>query len=408
VKAIVFIGTHKSGSSRDAIKAAKKLGYYTVVITDLNKQINQRFDYEEVDCMLYCKLDISKMVKKIKELQSKSYEICAIVSFIDPHCETASILAEKLGLNHFTTNAITTMQDKFKSRIALKDTNYIPKFITINSKDSISKNQINDLLPAILKYPQSQGSKDVYLIKNFSDYLEYSKKLMDTYDDATIIVEEFLDGPQYIVETLVINNIVHIVAIVEQEIVYTNGHFIITGYNLLINPTDAFYNKLYDAVDDIINCHGLKNGPSHLEMRYVKDNWKLIEINPRISGAGMNTFLETGLGISLVEETLKLALNEEVNIKPKFKINTFAQYIIVNESGILERVNGRNRAQNCKGVKYVFIKPKKGSILTPPISMGNRYAFVIATGEDEFEARENAKYAASKIEFQLSKIENDL
>ena len=136
-------------------------------------------------------------------------------------------------------------------------------------------------------------------------------------------------------------------------------------------------------------------------MRLVDKQWKLIETNPRISGSGMNEFLQIGLGINLVKETLKLALGETPDLEPKFKKHTFAQYIIVKQKGILNRILGKRTAQSSPNVKSVYIKPKKGALLTPPESMGNRYAYVIATGKTENEAKKNAKYAASKIKFIL-------
>jgi len=42
MKTIIFIGLNKSGSSREAVKAANELGYYTVVLTDKEKQIQQK------------------------------------------------------------------------------------------------------------------------------------------------------------------------------------------------------------------------------------------------------------------------------------------------------------------------------------------------------------------------------
>ncbi|MEH7450711.1 biotin carboxylase, partial [Bacillus toyonensis] len=39
---IVFIETNKSGSSREAIKAAEKLNFFTVLLTKKTKFINER------------------------------------------------------------------------------------------------------------------------------------------------------------------------------------------------------------------------------------------------------------------------------------------------------------------------------------------------------------------------------
>ena len=41
---------------------------------------------------------------------------------------------------------------------------------------------------------------------------------------------------------------------------------------------------------------------------------------------------------------------------------------------------------------------------TPPLSMGNRYAYVIATGNTAEDAKINAKFAASQISFKLISI----
>lgn len=116
----------------------------------------------------------------------------------------------------------------------------------------------------------------------------------------------------------------------------------------------------------------------------------------------MNKLIEIGLGLNLVEETLKLALGQEPNLQPKHKQHVFAQYVILSETGILEKITGKRKASLCAGVQEVYVKPRQGTLLTPPLSMGHRYAYVIATGDSEQSARENAKFAASQIQFYLS------
>jgi biotin carboxylase len=231
--------------------------------------------------------------------------------------------------------------------------------------------------------------------------LKYSERLFKDYPGGTLVVEEYLDGEQFIVEVLVEAGKVNIVAVIEQEINFINEHFIITGYNLLTNYSRSYFEKLKRSTEEIIKIYGLENGPCHLEMRLVRGNWKLVEINPRISGAGMNRLLNIGFGINLVEETLKLALKKPINLEPKQIKSTFAQYVILEKSGILKKITGKREVLNSPGVEFIYVKPRKGTYLTPPTSLGNRYAFVIATGSNEKEARRNAKNAAEKIVFHL-------
>jgi len=401
MKTIVFIGTQKSGSSREAVRAAEELGYYTVLLTDKASYLEKRTEFPDVHLMQLCDLNNIEEIKNIiRQLMMKALDIAAIVSFVDPHCKTAAMVSEEFGLNHFTTDGISKMLNKIDSRQVLSDTTYVPRFATLFDKSTLSKSEAKDYLPMIMKSPSSTGSKDVFKINSMEEYSRYLDKLLDRYPEEQILVEEFLDGPQYLVETLINKGELKIVAVLKQEITF-DKRFIITGYELLIDLDDSFYNKLKKAVEDIISRHGLVHGACHLEMRLVKDQWKLIEVNPRISGGGMNNIIKAGLGINLVKETIKILVGKEPNLTPKYKKYVFAQYVIVSEAGILEKIIGRNKALKSKGVKEVFIKPRKGALLVPPLSMGNRYAYVIATGKTGEKAKRNAKLAASQIRFKL-------
>jgi biotin carboxylase len=423
MKTIIFIGSYKSGSSREALKAAEQLGYYTVLYTDRPKFLENRTFFPDVHLMQLCDLNNLEEIKQdIRRLIQNGIEICAIVSFIEPYCHTACLLAEEFGVNRFSTQAINTMQDKILSRQILSSSPYNPNFTVLAEGDlSLSSlpRKLKKRFPFILKLPHSCSSKDVFKINSVKQFERNIKKISQKSTEP-ILVEEFLDGPQYLVEVIVYQKKVHIVAVIQQEITH-DKRFIVTGYNLLINLPADFYQNLREAVEAIVLNHGMESGACHLEMRHIwkkkaipianedndwghlqKKKWKLVEINPRISGGGMNRLLEIGLGFSLVEETLKLALGLEPNLLPRHKQNVFAQYVILSEAGILEKITGRKKAFDSPGVQEVFLRPRKGTLLIPPLSMGHRYAYVIATGDSEESARINAKFAASQIKFWLS------
>ena len=88
----------------------------------------------------------------------------------------------------------------------------------------------------------------------------------------------------------------------------------------------------------------MKNGACHLEMRLVNGAWKLIEINPRISGGAMNRIIEVGYGINLVEETIQLMLGNEPCLTKKHHKYVYAHYLTVDSEGILIKVTGRKIA----------------------------------------------------------------
>ncbi|MDZ5472993.1 ATP-grasp domain-containing protein [Bacillus sp. 31A1R] len=402
MKTIVFIGTNKSGSSREAIKAAEQLGYFTVVFTNREKQLEQRQQYPDIHELVYIDIEnITEMRKEIKKLQFQGKEILAILSFVDSSVHTASTLSDEFCHNYASTEAIFKMENKQETRLALENESYTPKFHILSPGKTISINEIPNLdFPVMVKSPKSTGSKDALLAENKKQLEKNLVKLQEKYPKDLLIIEEYIDGDQYLVEALIHNGKIHIAGVLEQEI--TKGkRFIVTGYGVLAEVPDKLEKEINQVLQSIVTRLNLHNGALHLEMRRSKNGWKLIEINPRISGGAMNKMLQAAFGFNLVEETIKLYLGEEPYLHRKTNNFVFTQHLIVSNKGILEKVTGRNRATHSPGVVEVYVKPKKGTLLTPPLSMGHRYAYVIAKGNSMEEAKQLAKTAANEIKFHM-------
>jgi len=399
MKTIVFIGANKSGSSYEAIKASEELHYYTVLLTDRKTFFDKRMDFPHVHSMRMCDLEnINDIKSAIDRIDQDRFTICAILSFIDPYCHTAALLSHEFGLKPFTAEAIRLMLDKTKSREALCETPYSPPFHVIGGDMPLSETKLE--LPVVLKAPRSSASKDVHAAATSSQYQHALASLRERYPDDPILIEKYIPSPQYLVETLTVKGKVHIAAIIKQEVIFS-GRFIVTGYQVITDDNSIFFHRLKQAVRGVVRAHGMRDGPCHLELRYFEKDWKLIEANPRISGGAMNLLIETAYGINLAKETLKSALGQEPDLTRKYKKEAFLQYTVVPREGTLIKVTGKHMAQNSPGVVQVYIKPKKGSVLMPPTSMGHRYAYVIGTGASADEARMNAKTGASKIKFHL-------
>ncbi|MFK2824591.1 ATP-grasp domain-containing protein [Bacillus sp. B190/17] len=402
MKTLVFIGGNKSGSSREAIKAAERLGFFTVLLTDRESFIQQRLEFPDVHQMILTTLtDNNQLIAKIEEIQKQGKQIIAILSFIDPFVHVAAALSKRFCSGAVSPEPIQMMEDKVLTRELLKDHSVSPYFARYTSDQSVKGflNEQKPTYPLVVKSPTSTGSKDV-LFANNKKKLKRAIQALVRKQNEEILIEEYLEGPQYLIEVLVHNGKVHIVAVIEQEITFYK-RFIVTGYCLLADMEKSFYNHIFKTVSSILEKFGLKNGACHLEMRLVDGQWKLIEINPRISGGAMNRIIEVAYGINLVEETIKLFVGQEPNLIKKHNRFVYTHYITVDTQGELVKVTGRNRCSRIPGVEEVFIKPKKGKLLRPPLSMGDRYGYVIASSNIKEEAIKIAKNAAMEIKFHL-------
>ncbi len=206
------------------------MGLFTILLTDNYKQLMQRDEYSEVNFIQYCDLsDIERVKEIIDYLGHEDLNILAIVSFIDPYCAMAAELSAIYNRPTFTYLAMAKMQNKLESRLCLKGTNLIPKFEIITKDLTIDLEYVKRMLPVVVKYIDSNGSKDVYLCDTLSTYHKYTQKLFEKYPEGQILIEEYMDGTQYIVEAVVKDKVVKVVGIIEQEIEFINEHFIITA-----------------------------------------------------------------------------------------------------------------------------------------------------------------------------------
>ncbi|HZH58858.1 MAG TPA: ATP-grasp domain-containing protein [Metabacillus sp.] len=404
---IVFIGCNKSGTSRDALKAATEMGYFTVLYTDRLKFLEQREEFHEVHQLIYKKslLDKKLIVDDIEKLVEGGKNVKACLSLIDPFVSIAAEVSEELQLARATKEAMFIMENKIMFREKLKHLPYTPQFFLFNKENSIDEfsQLMENSLPLVLKSPKSNGSKDVLFATNLHELKKGLTELNRITTKGSILVEEYIDGQQYLVEIIVYKRKVTIVCVLEQEVA-RRKRFIVLGYQFPAQLSSRQNDELEDTINTIIKEIGLENGSCHLEFRYVNKEWKLIEINPRISGGAMNKIIYHGTGINFVKEILKFHLGEEPIIEASKNECVYVGYITVETKGILLKVTGKNRAKKYHGVKEVYVKPRKGSILTPPLSMGDRYAYVLATAHSQEEAKQYAHHALKEIKFIIEPL----
>ncbi|MFC5603335.1 ATP-grasp domain-containing protein [Sporosarcina koreensis] len=391
--AIVFIGSAKTGSSMDALAAVGRLGYTAILMTD--RKAFSRRQLEGVQLIYMKSLEENSIRKQIVQLLQSGHDIKAIISFIDPYVSMAAKLSNEFCGSGISSEALQLMEDKMMARIALRNNEATCEF-EISSPGKRS----TIMYPFILKDPVSNGSKDVYYIEDEEGYEIAVKKLTNRLLGKQLLAEEFIEGTQYVIEVVVVETIPIIAAVVQQEITkeYT---FIVTAYDVVLQMDEEDYRNLWKTVTAILQDIGLHHGACHLEMRLSQDGWKLVELNPRISGGAMNRMIEEAFGINLVQETIKLYLGDEPDLIRRKQQSVHTSYITINSTGYLLDIDGIEEAALCPGVVDVHVKPSIGATMMPPLSMGHRYGYVMAVGESSEVARERAEHAVRLIKFYI-------
>ncbi|MBS2967845.1 ATP-grasp domain-containing protein [Metabacillus sp. KIGAM252] len=402
LKSIIFINTNTTGSSYGGIKVAKRLGFY---IHLLKNRIENRDHFPEVDEIHAVNLNRMAEIEDTVLKICTSHHVSCIISFIDSQVYLAAGLSNQFCGTNLSVDSFMRMEDKLLTRKHLHNKDYSPWYLSIRTDELIKDflHLVEDRNPIIVKSPKSCGSKDVFLITSKGKLRNRLQFLKNHYPKEDILVEEYLDGPQYIVEAIVYKGHIEIAAVIEQEIT-KKERFIVTGYSITPEIDLQVYNTLCEKSFEIIKDLGLENGNCHLELRLVDGQWKLIEANPRISGGVMNNLIKEAYGFDYTEQIVKVYLGMEPSIAKIQEESVYAHYLTVDTTGKLSRISGSDKAMNTAGVVDVYIKPQLGQILTPPMAMGQRCGYVMAKGKTKDEAKSIALKAARHIHFQLNPI----
>lgn len=170
-------------------------------------------------------------------------------------------------------------------------------------------------LPIICKPRDNSGSRGVKLCSDL-------KKLQECIDEAllyshldTVLVEEFIEGREFSIESLHYDGKSEIIQFTEKKTTEF-PYNVELGHKQPANLTDDQHNKICEIINKIAACMQFENCPSHTELKVNERGIFVIETSPRLGGDYItSTLTPLSTGINLEDQLLHIALGEPVNTK---------------------------------------------------------------------------------------------
>lgn len=313
MKKILLLG----GSAQQlvAIRAAKELGYYTIVCDYLPDNPGQY----EADKFYGTSTTDVEAVYEIAKVEQVS-GILAYAS--DPAALPAAIVAERLGLPTNPAKSVEILGLKYPWRKFLYDNGFAcPKFHSFNPNTPIS--EIKDIakdftFPIVVKPTDSSGSKGVTKLDDW-DGLEKAIRWADEYSrNKILLVEEFIQrGYPYVIGG---------------DIFVWDGEIVLYGEMDCLRDTlrsplipigkkkPAGLNKkqeeiVHKELQRIVTALDVRFGEMNIEILLDKDdNVHFLELGPRAGGNMIPIQLGDAFGIDLVKANVQAAMG----VKPDF------------------------------------------------------------------------------------------
>lgn len=285
-KRLMILGTNEY--QNPVIVRAKELGYETHVYGLQRGEIGEKTAdfFHPVDVC-----DFERMWEEVEKLNP-----CGIVSICSELVlHTMNYLLRRRGIpcNSEWTETIST--NKYLMRQAMKDGSVdSPNFMLITDKMTIKDiyaATTEFTYPLICKPVDLSSSRGVFKIENKEglkealDYaLEWSKK-------KEVILEEFIEGPEYSGESIAYQGKYKLLAITEK---HTTGapHFVETGHRQPAQLSEEMKKKVEQTLYKAFAAMKIEYGAIHPEFRITKDRKiYFMEIATRMGGDCIGTDL---------------------------------------------------------------------------------------------------------------------
>ena len=393
------------------INRAKKMGLYTVGI-DPCEDATCRGDVDAFEVVGGQDYEGTCAVVE-------KYGIDAIVTAAtDKPLVMMAQIAEKYGFPFYSVETAQWSTDKFqmKQRFELGDVPHAKGRLVKSVEETADM-----VYPVIVKPRDNSGSRGVKLCRtkeeleqSMAEALEYSK--LDT-----VLVEEFIEGPEYSIEALHYNAISHSpLAISGNEptansqeptaevIQFTEKKTTEFPYNVELghiqpaNISEENKQKIREIVAKIGKALKFENCPSHTELKINERGIFVIETSPRLGGDYItSTLTPLSTGINMEDQLLQIALGERVDTQTGRVAKASGVCFLNLPCGKVAAIDPAiNEVGTWPNVYSFATSLKVGDEIHPITSSLNRYGQFIVKGE----TREDVDITISDYENKVNSI----
>lgn len=314
---------------------------------------------------------------------------------------TVSYIGEQLGLPvlPYETAMLSMSKYKIKERLFQNGCNIYGGFFILHSADEINQRVVE--FPCVVKPCDGSGSKGVSIVHSAGELSSAVTYAFEAARYGEVYCEKFVDGEEYSVESFVNKGKAYIYGIIKttfqksgkanESIEY--GHRTPSGLSADDEKTiEVEILKAIRALD-------ITMGSVNFDVILSKEDRKpyIIDCGIRI---GQNLIashiIPLSRGVNILDNTIKLALNEEINAEPVKRENIATRLLIYNP-GTIREIRDYSDIIGTGGVMDVVMRKSVGEIQRPYIDKSDTCGWVICTGATPETAEKNAIEARKQL-----------
>lgn len=369
-----------------AAQRARELGL-KVLATDMDTNA-VGFKYADFAGIVSTR-DIDATVRFAREFHNTTHPIHGVLTVGTDVSRTVSAVAAALGLVGETPYTALKATNKARMRECFWQHGVpAPNWREFASYDEAVHAATELGFPVVVKPVDNMGARGVRRIDRVDEIASAIDNALNNSLTGKAVVEEYMQGPELSVDTLVCNGQVHLLTIADRHI-EREPYFVETGHTVPSIISDEMKAQVLDVMTQGIRAIGARNGASKADMKITADGPKIGEITVRLSG-GYHSQLTDPLatGMRSIKAAIDIALGlplDPNDITPQ-RHHTACERAIIAEPGEVVAIEGVEQLDQIPGFRHIFLHVKVGDIIQPVTSNLGKAANIICSAPTRNEA----------------------
>ena len=295
----------------------------------------------------------------------------------------AAAASRALGLRGNPPSAVALLHDKLHFRRWLTDSGgRTPSYVSIHTHECTPP---ETGYPWILKPRSLSASRGVIRADDphmFSNAVRamHQHSGRSRSQEPWGIAETYIPGAEVALEGILVDGVLHTLALFDKPDVSTGPTFAETIYVAPSRLPDALQRACHDEVQLLVQKLGLTTGPLHAELRVNEQGCWLIEAAARPIGGQCASVLKFNGGTSHEYLLLRQAIGAPVHELTRECAAIGILMLTIDRVGTLTRIEGTEAARNIAAIEDVSITLPVGRAVAP-LPWGDPYlGFVFAKG----------------------------
>ena len=371
---------------KSIINRAKLMGLYTVGI-DPAKDATCKDDVDAFEIVGGQDYEGTCLVVE-------KYGIDAIVTAAtDKPLVMMARVAEKYGFPFYSVETAQWSTDKFQMK---------QRFLEVGvpcAKGRLVKSvsEVEDFeYPVIIKPRDNSGSRGVKLCRSKEELEASMSEAFEVSKLDTVLVEEFIDGPEYSIEGLHYGGKSEVIQFTEKKTTEF-PYNVELGHIQPANISGDIKQQIRAIVAKIGKALQFENCPSHTELKINERGVFVIETSPRLGGDYItSTLTPLSTGVNLEDQLLHIALGDKIEIEPKQVQYSGVRFFAFEEGCVIKHIPEETFVKAWPHVVDFSFNLKEGDKVNRITSSLNRYGHLTLIAgnrqsiEDAFEKYEKA------------------